>query len=268
MKCCICGAVRNVGGYLDKIFINMEKIGSLFDDYVIILCYDNSGDDTLQKIKNYQTQNPRVKLYVNKTEVSPYRTHRIAFARNMCLEMIRANYSSCETFIMMDCDNVCEGNINLDVLKKNIYKTGWDALSFNRHNYYDIWALSIRPYIFSFLHFHPEPYRKMSDYIQNLLKNTPPDNYVKCSSAFNGFAIYRTNKFLNCCYDGRPRLDLIHPNYLKRNIQVNRSPIVYKESCGAGVNGRFEDCEHRSFHMQAINKNGARIRISPEILFN
>jgi hypothetical protein len=27
------------------------------------------------------------------------------------------------------------------------------------------------------------------------------------------------------------------------------------------------DCEHRAFHMMAIDKNGARIRISPEKLF-
>jgi len=30
----------------------------------------------------------------------------------------------------------------------------------------------------------------------------------------------------------------------------------------------MDDCEHRSFHIQAINKNQARIRISPEVLFS
>jgi len=52
MKSCICGAVRNVEQYLDKVFSNMEKVGSLFDDYVIILYYDNFSDNTLQKLKN------------------------------------------------------------------------------------------------------------------------------------------------------------------------------------------------------------------------
>ena len=33
------------------------------------------------------------------------------------------------------------------------------------------------------------------------------------------------------------------------------------------VKGRFEDCEHRSFHAIAINNVDAKIRISPEILF-
>ena len=43
-----------------------------------------------------------------------------------------------------------------------------------------------------------------------------------------------------------------------RNVQVNKSQIK---------TDLVEDCEHRAFHMEAINKNGARIRISPEILF-
>ena len=81
---------------------------------------------------------------------------------------------------------------------------------------------------------------------------------MKCSSAFNGFAIYRMQKFLNCNYDGRIRLDLIPKNYLARNIQINKSTIK---------TDLVEDCEHRAFHIEAINKNGARIRISPEILF-
>ena len=55
MKCCICGTVRNCGPYLDKIFNNMELVGSLFKDYRIILYYDKSNDNTLQKIKEYKT---------------------------------------------------------------------------------------------------------------------------------------------------------------------------------------------------------------------
>ena len=54
MNCCICGAVKNVGPYLDKIFSNIEQLGSLFENYVIIFYYDHSNDDTLQKMKDYQ----------------------------------------------------------------------------------------------------------------------------------------------------------------------------------------------------------------------
>ena len=56
-KCCICGTVRNCGKYLDKIFSNMEKLGKLFEDYKIILYYDKSDDNTLNKLKLYHSVN-------------------------------------------------------------------------------------------------------------------------------------------------------------------------------------------------------------------
>jgi hypothetical protein len=57
MNCCICGPVKNCAPYLDKVIENMEKIGSLFDDYIILLYYDKSTDNTLDKLKEYQKKN-------------------------------------------------------------------------------------------------------------------------------------------------------------------------------------------------------------------
>jgi len=257
MKCCICGAVKNVAVYLDRVFDNMEKIGTLFDDYLIILCYDPSGDDTLQKIKDYQIKNPRVIFYANKSEISRYRTHRIAFARNRCLDMIRVNYSDYEMFIMMDCDDVCSGNINLDVLNFYLHKNSWDALSFNKNFYYDVWALSVKPYMLSYRVYDENATavcKKMQEYIQSLLSKVEKNGLLKCASAFNGFAIYRTNMFINCNYNGYPRNDLIKKIY---NIGYPIKKFI-----------QTEDCEHRAFHFEAINNNGSRIRISPKILFS
>ena len=33
------------------------------------------------------------------------------------------------------------------------------------------------------------------------------------------------------------------------------------------VKGKYEDCEHRAFHVQAINNSDARIMISKDVLF-
>jgi len=265
MKCCICGAVKNVGQYLDKIFENMEKIGSLFDDYVIILYYDNSHDNTLQKLKEYQQKNSRLKFFVNLVQTSNFRTHRLATARNWCLQMIKTSYTDYEMFIMMDCDDVCQQDVKLPILQKYLGRNDWDSLSFNKAPYYDIWALSIRPYIFSYNHFNGTDYGKVQRYITNKLNRVPPVKLLRCASAFNGFAIYRTNKFLDCEYDGRIRLDLIPPKLLLENIRVNKSPVVFKDY--GHVNGVYEDCEHRPFHLSAIQKNNARICISSEVLF-
>jgi len=52
-KCCICGTVRNCGLYLEKVLQNIEKIGSLFSDYKIVIDYDESNDNSLEILNNY-----------------------------------------------------------------------------------------------------------------------------------------------------------------------------------------------------------------------
>jgi hypothetical protein len=169
---------------------------------------------------------------------------------------------------MMDFDDVCSSKINLDILKKNIINDKrWDALSFNKKNYYDIWALSIRPYIFSFVHFK-NPYtilNNMGVHINKLLKSLDKNDLLPCFSAFNGFSIYKREIFKDCVYDGRIRLDLIPNKYLIETIKKNNSKITFNKECW--LSPENEDCEHRSFHFDAINKKNARIFISPEILF-
>jgi hypothetical protein len=54
MNCCFCGPIKNCAPYLKKVLENIEKLGSLFDDYRIVLYYDKSNDDTLNILKTYQ----------------------------------------------------------------------------------------------------------------------------------------------------------------------------------------------------------------------
>ena len=86
------------------------------------------------------------------------------------------------------------------------------------------------------------------------------------NSSFNGFAIYRREKFIGCYYDGRVRLDLFPKEYIIAHSRAQKSKLVYKDY--GHIKGRYEDCEHRAFHMEAITKNKARIMISPEVIFN
>ena len=268
MKCCICGPVKNCSLYLDIVLKNIEKIGTLFDDYVIILYYDVSEDNTLQKIQDYMQTNPKLKLYINKQTLSPYRTHRIAKGRNQCITIVKNNYKDYDFFIMMDMDDVNCKEVNPTILQKYLLRDDWDALSFNTSpKYYDIWGLSITPYCFSYNHFNNNVafYTIMQEYITKLLNDVPKNGLLQCISSFNGFAIYKTDKFLNCNYDGRPRLDLLPKHLLYRHMKATNSPIIFTDY--GNVNGLYEDCEHRAFHLEAINKNNAKIRISPEVLF-
>jgi hypothetical protein len=261
MKCCICGTVRECGKYLDNIFVIMEKIGTLFEDYKIILYYDKSIDDTLDKIKNYSIKNDKLNYFVNTSEMLKYRTHRIAKGRNKCLELIEKDYSDYEYFIMMDCDDRCDYKINLELLKNYLIRDDWDSLSFNHPaGYYDTWALSKRPFVLSCHHLSKSALG--GEYIKKIISNTPRNKLIKCFSAFNGFAIYKKKKFENCWYDGNFRLDYFSPNLIKENIVI-AGPILFKSN-----DERHQDCEHRFFHFSAIKKNNARIRISPLCLFS
>ena len=275
MNCCICGTVKNCGSYLIKVLNNMENIGSIFDDYQIIIYYDVSNDNTLKILKEYQEKNSKMLFYVNKNLISPFRTHNLAIARNFCFNYVKTNIEKFPFFIMMDCDDVNCKEVNIDILKKYLHRNDWDGLSFNTNpKYYDIWALSIYPFCFSYNHFENNVryYDIIQNYVDNLLTKAKSKNkLVECISSFNGFSIYRTSKFLNSYYDGRVRLDIIPKINLQAHKQFAKSKLVFKQyfkpDGSVNVDGRYEDCEHRAFHIQARQNSGAKIMISPEILF-
>jgi len=269
-SCCICGPAKNVGKFLPTVLKNMEKLGTLFDDYVILIYYDTSTDNTLQVLKDYQKEHPKMIFYVNRRKLSPYRTHNIAAARNFCLQYVRERQHLFPFFIMMDLDDVNCKSLCLDPLKRALTRTDWDALSFTTHPfYYDIWALSIWPFCFSYNHFQNNYayHTIIREYIMQKLTHLPPGQLLPCISSFNGFSIYRTSFFLRAYYDGRVRLDLFPTAWIRTHARAQQSPrgVVYKNY--GHIEGREEDCEHRSFHQMARYTSGAKIRIAPEVLF-
>ena len=259
-KCCICGTVKNCAPFLEKVFENIEIISKIFEDYNIVIAYDNSDDNSFAILNMYKRiYQDKFILHINSEPLSEFRVYNIAKARNKCLDTIRTQFPEYDYFIMIDCDNVCSSPVKIESLLYYLnINTDWDALTFNKDPYYDLWALSKYPYSFSCMHF--KDWKAWGTFIEQIIKNTPPKTLIPCLSAFNGFAIYRTNKFIDGVYDPTPRLDLLPKHILDANKKIS-GPIYLK--------GKAEkvDCEHRSFHLMAINKNNARIRIAPEIIF-
>ena len=266
-KCCICAAVKDVGCHLPAIFANMETIGNIFEDYRVVFFYDTSDlwyDNTLDVIKEYQTRNSKVSLIVNPTPLTNVvKTCKLAHARNACLQYIREQCPTFQYFVVMDCDEICGPPIKIDRFKKYLQRTDWDTLSFRRNHYYDLWALSMNDLIYSCWHFQkPHALPVYQKAIDNALRDCQPGGLVQVYSAFGGFAIYRTDKFIDCIYDGSSRLDLIPPLLLKKNVELCGEIAPYQWE------GPDQDCEHRSFHIQAKIKNNAKIAIAPESLFD
>lgn len=271
-NCVICSTVKNCEKYIKKVIKNIVKIinDKIFDTYYIVIYFDNSSDNSLSLLIKYKNKY-KLNMHIHHNTIfqSKFRTHRLAFGRNYCLYIINKYFNNYKYFIMMDFDDVCSNDINLNVLQKYIKNdSNWDALSFNKNNYYDLWALSIRPYIFSYIHFD-NPNKVLNNtqkYIKDKLEKLKKDELLSCYSAFNGFCIYKTDVFKDCVYDGNIRLDLIPKEYLRETINTNKSNIMFNKY--NWLNSYHEDCEHRSFHFQAIHTKNARICISPEILIN
>lgn len=273
--CYICGCVRNCAAYLPRVFENIRNISTIFATTTIIIAYDESSDNSFAILQEFASQFPNLIILQNRNPMSRIRTENIANARNSILDEIRridCSDSSYNFFIMMDMDDVCASPINVSVLSRYLSDSEvvrWDSLSFNRAEYYDIWALSIAPYLISCWHWNNNPMVQfmnrdvvvtMNNLVSNKLANLKQDELLECFSAFNGFAIYKLSHFLDCRYDYNifSNLKLIPVSLIQHNITVLGKPFYTYF---------VEDCEHRHFHFQSIVQHRSKIRISPLLLW-
>ena len=273
----ICGCARNCAAHLTRVFLNIDNISKLFKDFVVIVAYDFSKDNTIEILLHYQKMyGNKMKIINNSLPLSPIRTVNISNARNAILKEIRQiNEPTFTHMIMMDLDDVCAEPMNMEILKQTIRRNDWDALSFARPDYYDIWALSIAPYIYSCWHFYPNTedcVTIIKKYVTDKLNKLGDGELLECTSAFNGIAVYKLSAFANCSYDWNLNnnvklINKLYPNMLISNCKSLNKKIhlgeMYKD-CSIGYNS---DCEHRKFHMSAILLNNAKIRISPLSIF-
>ena len=273
----ICGCARNCAEHLTRVFLNIDNISKLYKDFAIIVAYDVSRDNTIEILLQYQKKyGDKMKVIKNSNALSTIRTENISNARNTILREIRQRNDPTFThMIMIDLDDVCAEPMNMEVIKQSMSRTEWDSLSFNRPDYYDIWALSLEPYIYSCWHFHPntqECVNIIKSYVTDKLNKLGNDELLECASAFNGFAIYKLSAFENCSYDWKLNnnvklINKLYPTMLIDNCKSLNKNIHLGEMYKNSYIGYNADCEHRKFHMSAILLNNSRIRISPLSIF-
>ena len=250
----------NSGAGLPRIFENLKVLHSMFNKCSIIFCYDVSDDATLELITNFKSNNSNIDIHIifNSYPKTSMRTTNIANARNTILNFIRIHYSNYDLFSMMDTNeyscigNIIESTIN-DVFNVDIFNK-WDAVSFNREaGYYDHWALSISPYVYSFFHFTDWniAVANLRLYFNNILENTQ-NQLIYVHSAFNGFSIYKLNNFIDCSYSSNINLDFFDKQEVITQCQNNQCNII---------NQFTNDCEHRHFHLESICKHNSKIAI-------
>jgi hypothetical protein len=188
------------------------------------------------------------------------------------LDALYHHHPDYDYFIMMDFDEPnAKPNVHLNVLAYYLHDNHeWDALSFDTvPDYYDIWALSLRPFCFSYNHFRntqTNNYHYIQSYIRKILQKCPDDKLIKCISAFNGFGVYRLSAFKHARYDGRTNIREIPEHFIHMHSAAADSPLYFDDL--GHVDPQHEECEHRLFHINATKIHGARIMISPRVLFS
>jgi len=299
-KAYICGCVRNCAQHLPKVFANIDRIGSLFAEIRILIAYDESTDGSLQVLNDLAEARPYMRILVNYHPMTNIRTQNISNARNLMLTTIRqdADHRDFAYFMMIDCDEVCGRNMNLEHLARFVNPTetneivAWDSISFNRGDYYDIWAFSNDPYVASCWNWENRQTSYqfvcfLKKWIINELAKMGPDDLMPCYSAFNGFAIYRMSTYINCRYEWNINhvMEITPKEWVEKQSNLLRklmnsaprskfisSGWIAKQSNESNMHVYFtptmDDCEHRYFHLQAVIEKGAKNWITPLCLFD
>jgi hypothetical protein len=280
---CVIGlCVYNNERGLPSVLSNIVKLSEskLFHKITIIAFYDSSSDNSHSILESFKNQHSKsgsglietVIISNHKKEfrmsfgnasrvLDKSRTTRIAAARNEILSYIRRSLQLRGIYnkylIMMDSNEyACVGQMNIDTLRSALERSDeWDGISFDREaGYYDYWALSFDPHIYSFYHVQNknETLQSMvTSFATKLNAARDSQDLIPVYSAFNGFAIYKTSMFLNCSYSSMIHIHLFPKQLIPAKI----------------LNNFKNDCEHRKFHLEAIKKNGARIVVSPLSIF-
>ena len=279
----VCLCVYNNEKGLPACLENIESIRHIFHRMVINVVYDISKDNSYQILEDFKKKNEDkkmaeripVNIVINTAERNiNSKSENIARCRNILLDMIRKRYSNYDYFIMMDTnDYSCIGQINVQLMHDIMHPennefdndiSNYDAFTFDREaGYYDWWALSFDPYIYSFYHISNsfkvnDQMKKMFTDILHYYRIHRPNELIPVYSAFNGFGIYKTNKFLNCSYSSDIQMDLFPKHIIHNLIYITKSNIF---------NHFKDDCEHRKFHLEAIKKNNAKIGVSTKYMF-
>jgi hypothetical protein len=270
---CVYNNERGLPSVLSNIVCMSQS--KLFDKITVVAYYDTSADKSYSILDSFKSQHSKYTLIEmiiisnNKREIrmslgnanrvtSKSRTARIAVARNRILNYMRSTQNKNKYFIMMDSNEyACVGQINIDTLRDALHRSHeWDSISFDREaGYYDHWALSFDPHIYSFFHVQNKTealHQMIANFSNKLAASRESRKLIPVYSAFNGFAIYKTHMFLNCNYSSSIRLHMF-PKELLMHCKI--------------LNHYKNDCEHRQFHLEAIKKNGAKIMVSPLSIF-
>lgn len=274
-KILICGVCRNVESALTNDIFCIEKLGSYFLDYAVIIAEDNSTDLTATLLKAWQAINPKVNINSEKYDShSLSREEKIARARNRALQIAREERFDGFAYLMMvDLDFPDPWPIE-EIIKTVQTKGDWDAVSSNgmlfADNYFDRYAFRDKNFPLG-----PELIgEKFWQDVDNCPFAIPKGqkNWCAVYSAFGGLAIYKRESIIPFRYSATVTEDLA--NYYKKiiaesdpnNLQVKKYKANFgQDECYIHF-VKVGCCEHLPLHASMALHGRGRFYINPALV--
>ena len=241
-KVVICGTVKNACPGLRKSIKYAEKIGSMFDDYRVIIYENNSSDKSPLVLRKWQKKNKRLFLMserLTNRDVGqiaknrylngyPFRIDFISYARNRVLDVLMTDeYDDYKYVIWLDMDFKIPPSFEGI---KEVFKSDqeWDAVfAYGVHPsgaFYDWYALRDKKY--------PLGPDALGDYwwkMKKTLAFESTEDWYPVMSAFGGCGIYKRESMKGCRYDSVVTEDYSRiVNYVINSEEYMDNPTVKK----------------------------------------
>lgn len=265
--CCL--TIRNSDKYLKNIFNNLHKLSQYFLRFNVVCVYDNCDDNTETILYEYKYESSyNVYIINNIYNDSSFTSVRLANSRNKYLFVINNLIKNVDYHFVIDANNMNSFEWNYNLFLNYLNRDDWDCISFNRKINYDIRGLIFDKYynIFDFGDNSDKINNHIKDKLTQKLNNIDNNELLECLSVFNGFAIYRTKKFIYCYYDGYQKNLNDFIDNKKINLMIKTLKNELNDDTIQIFNSKIEIYEHVCYHLNAIKKNNARIRISKEYI--
>lgn len=249
-KVVICGVCQNIESTIAINRSIMERIGSLFEDYRIIIYENNSTDNTVRWLKKWANKNHKVRLITQSLPMetlkslsvnhmpdgSPFRPEMIARARNIVLkEAMSESYEPFSFLIWMDMDFQIHPRLE-GLIETFETKREWDAVfaygMTKSNDYWDWYALR-----YSAFPFGPElspTWYQMGRMREEQFTLSAKDDWFPVYSAFGGLGIYRKSSIQGCSYSAlvTEDVEVVYANHLyKGELENHPAAIQYREDC-------------------------------------
>ena len=224
----ICGLCRDVRHFLPKIAARVERLGSLFRDYRVVLFENDSVDATLEFLLDWQTRNNRVTVLSERMNKARYpqmrssdRSMQMAEYRNRYRDFVVQHYPDFDAVLVVDTD--LAGGWSYDGLANTFGHDDWDFVGssgLRRINdergsdwsQFDVWAFRAMG--------HPEPHSP-TEIGCTLFERGEP--LIPVLSCFGGLGVYRMQAVISGQYGGP---DMEHAVFHEQ-LRANGFPRLY-----------------------------------------